>query len=185
MNSEFDWLLIKNGIRRQLSVPRTSQQNGVSERMNQTLLSTARCLLTESGIPITFWGDAIHTACYLRNKSPSKSIDNKIPEELWSGRESKIGYLKVFGCKSWCSIEDCHRKSKFSPKAEECVLIGYPEGTKGYKVWDFRNDKIYVTRNVRFSEDIFPCKKPNDPTKVLNWINFPLHQKRKTFMKNN
>ncbi|UYV82166.1 hypothetical protein LAZ67_21001203 [Cordylochernes scorpioides] len=163
-NSAFDWLLTKNGIRRQLSVPRTPQQNGVSERMNQTLLSTARCLLTESGIPITFWGDAIHTACYLRNKSPSKAIDNKIPEELWSGRESKIGYLKVFGCKSWCSIDDCHRKSKFSPKAKECVLIGYPEGTKGYKVWDFRNDKIYVTRNVRFSEDIFPCKKPNDPT---------------------
>ncbi|UYV74740.1 hypothetical protein LAZ67_12000761 [Cordylochernes scorpioides] len=132
-NSEFDWLLIKNGIRRQLSVPRTPQKNGVSERMNQTLLSIARGLLTESGIPITFWGDAIHTACYLRNKSPSKAIDNKIPEELWSGRESKIGYLKVFGCKYWCSIDDCHRKSKFSPKAEECVLIGYPEGIKGYK----------------------------------------------------
>ncbi|UYV61701.1 hypothetical protein LAZ67_1005991, partial [Cordylochernes scorpioides] len=148
------------------------QQNGVSKRMNQTLLSTARCLLTESGMPITFWGDAIHTACYLRNKSSSEAIDNKIPEELWSGRESKIGYLKVFGCKSWCSIDDCHRKSKFSPKAKECVLIGYPEGTKGYKVWDFRNDKIYVTRNVRFSEDIFPCKKPNDPTKSFELDQF-------------
>ncbi|UYV70601.1 hypothetical protein LAZ67_7003642 [Cordylochernes scorpioides] len=122
-NSDFDWLLIKNGIRRQLSVPRTPQQNGVSERMNQTLLSTARCSLTESGIPITFWGDAIHTACYLRNKTPSKAIDNKIPEELWSGRESKIGYLKVFGCKSWCSIDDCHRKSKFSPKAKDKDII--------------------------------------------------------------
>ncbi|UYV78617.1 hypothetical protein LAZ67_16002180 [Cordylochernes scorpioides] len=180
-NSEFDWLLIKNGIRRQLSVPRTPQQNGVSERMNQTLLNTARCLLTESGIPITFWGDAIHTACYLRNKSPSKAIDNKIPEELWSGRESKIGYLKVFGCKSWCSIDDCHRKSKFSPKAKECVLIGYPEGTKGYKVWDFRNDKIYVTRNVRFSEDIFPCKKPNDPTKSFELDQFSTTSEEEDF----
>ncbi|UYV75791.1 hypothetical protein LAZ67_13001370 [Cordylochernes scorpioides] len=108
----------------------------------------------------------------VKNKSPSKAIDNRIPEELWSARESKIGYLKVFGCKSWCSIDDCHRKSKFSPKAKECVLIGYPEGTKGYKVWDFRNDKIYVTRNVRFSEDIFPCKKPNDPTKSFELDQF-------------
>ncbi|UYV70600.1 hypothetical protein LAZ67_7003638, partial [Cordylochernes scorpioides] len=180
-NSDFDWLLIKNGIRRQLSVPRTPQQNGVSERMNQTLLSTARCSLTESGIPITFWGDAIHTACYLRNKTPSKAIDNKIPEELWSGRESKIGYLKVFGIKSWCSIDDCHRKSKFSPKAKECVLIGYPEGTKGYKVWDFRNDKIYVTRNVRFSEDIFPCKKPNDPTKSFELDQFSITLEEEDF----
>ncbi|UYV63799.1 hypothetical protein LAZ67_2005665 [Cordylochernes scorpioides] len=112
--------------------------------------------ISKSGIPITFWGDAIHTACHLRNKSPSKAIDNKIPEELWSGRESKIGYLKVFGCKSWCSIDDCHCKSKFSPKAKECVLIGYPEGTKGYKVWDFRNDKIC---HKKLQKNQVPLKK--------------------------
>ncbi|UYV83970.1 hypothetical protein LAZ67_X000731 [Cordylochernes scorpioides] len=57
----------------------------------------------------------------------------------------------------------------------------YPEGTKGYKVWDFRNDKIYVTRNVRFSEDIFPCKKPNDPTKSFELDQFSTTSEEEDF----
>ncbi|UYV84680.1 igcm-1 [Cordylochernes scorpioides] len=81
VNNEFNKLLDENGIKRQFIVPRTPQQNGTAERMNQTLLNTARCILLESGIPISFWVEAVNTACCLRNKCSSKAISNKIPED--------------------------------------------------------------------------------------------------------
>ncbi|KAL0307917.1 UNVERIFIED_CONTAM: Retrovirus-related Pol polyprotein from transposon TNT 1-94 [Sesamum calycinum] len=56
------------------------QQNGVAERMNRTLLNKVRCLLISSGLSKTFWGEALSTAVYLINRSPSVPLLGKIPE---------------------------------------------------------------------------------------------------------
>ncbi|UYV69112.1 hypothetical protein LAZ67_6002474, partial [Cordylochernes scorpioides] len=157
VNGEFNKFLNESGIKRQLTVPRTPQQNGTAEGMNQTLLNTTRCILLESGIPKSFWANAVNTACYLRNKCSSKAISNKIPEEMWTERSVNIEHIRVFGCQTWAYNDQ--RRSKFDSRSRECVLIGYPEGVKGYKVWDIRNNKVFVTRNVRFREDVFPTKK--------------------------
>ncbi|KAI3715145.1 hypothetical protein L6452_22115 [Arctium lappa] len=54
----------EKGIERQYSAPRTPQQNGVAERRNRTLIEAARSLLADSKLPITFWAEAVNTACY-------------------------------------------------------------------------------------------------------------------------
>nr|GFB05221.1 putative ribonuclease H-like domain-containing protein [Tanacetum cinerariifolium] len=51
------------GIKREFSVPRTPQQNGIAERKNRTLIETARTLLVDSLLPIPFWAEAVNTAC--------------------------------------------------------------------------------------------------------------------------
>jgi hypothetical protein len=33
-----------------------------------------------------FWAEAMSTACYLINRSPTTSIECKTPEEVWSGK---------------------------------------------------------------------------------------------------
>nr|GFA14822.1 putative ribonuclease H-like domain-containing protein [Tanacetum cinerariifolium] len=50
------------GIKREFSVARTPQQNGVSERKNMTLIKAARTMLVDSLLPIPFWADAVNTA---------------------------------------------------------------------------------------------------------------------------
>ncbi|GKE27070.1 putative ribonuclease H-like domain-containing protein [Tanacetum coccineum] len=52
------------GIRREFSVARTPQQNGVAEKKNRTLLEAARTMLADSKLPTTFWAEAVNTACY-------------------------------------------------------------------------------------------------------------------------
>ena len=42
------------GIRLKKTIPRTSQQNGVVERMNRTLNKRARSMRLHSGLPKTF-----------------------------------------------------------------------------------------------------------------------------------
>nr|GFA11239.1 hypothetical protein [Tanacetum cinerariifolium] len=45
-------------IKREFSVPRTPQQNGIAERKNRTLIEAARTLLADSLLPIPFWAEA-------------------------------------------------------------------------------------------------------------------------------
>nr|GEV03630.1 ribonuclease H-like domain-containing protein [Tanacetum cinerariifolium] len=45
------------GIKREFSVPRTPQQNGIAERKNRTLIEAARTMLADSLLPILFWAE--------------------------------------------------------------------------------------------------------------------------------
>ena len=69
------------GIQRQLTVPYSLQQNGVVERQNQTIVGTARSLLMTVGMLGRFWGEAVMTAVYLLNRSPTRSLNGKTPYE--------------------------------------------------------------------------------------------------------
>ena len=66
-NTNLDNYLSSQGIQRRLTVPYTPEQNGVSERKNRTLVEIARCMLIHSGMPKSFWAEAVATANYLRN----------------------------------------------------------------------------------------------------------------------
>nr|GFB27921.1 ribonuclease H-like domain-containing protein [Tanacetum cinerariifolium] len=56
------------GIKREFSVPRTPQQNGIAKRKNRTLIEAARTMLADSLLPILFWDEAVNTACYVQNR---------------------------------------------------------------------------------------------------------------------
>nr|GEU60177.1 putative ribonuclease H-like domain-containing protein [Tanacetum cinerariifolium]GEX95932.1 putative ribonuclease H-like domain-containing protein [Tanacetum cinerariifolium] len=53
------------GIKREFSVARTPQQNGVAERKNRTLIEAVRTMLADSKLPTIFWAEAVNTACYV------------------------------------------------------------------------------------------------------------------------
>nr|GFA41676.1 putative ribonuclease H-like domain-containing protein [Tanacetum cinerariifolium] len=57
------------GIKREFSVPRTPQQNGIAERKNRSLIEAARTMLAYSLLPIPFWAEAVNTACYVQNRN--------------------------------------------------------------------------------------------------------------------
>ncbi|GJR70297.1 retrovirus-related pol polyprotein from transposon TNT 1-94 [Tanacetum coccineum] len=151
-NREFKQLCIESGIARHLTVAGTPQQNGLAERMNRTLMDKVRCLLIQSGLPKTFWAEATCTAAYLINRSPSTAIEKKTPMEMWSGHPSDYGMLRTFGCVAYSHV----KQGKLEPRAVKCVLLGYPEGVKGYRLYRLDNEspKIVTSRNVVFNESV-------------------------------
>lgn len=131
-------------------MPGTPQQNGVAERMNRTLLERVRCLILNVSLPKTFWGEALATAAYLINRSPSSSLNFRTPIELWNGTLADYSKLRVFGCLAYAHI----KQDKLEPRALKCIFIGYPEGVKGYKVWnlDSTGPRCFNSRDIIFDE---------------------------------
>ncbi|GKB98205.1 putative ribonuclease H-like domain-containing protein [Tanacetum coccineum] len=56
------------GIKREFSVARTPQQNGVAERKNRTLIEAAKTMLANSLLPTVYWAKAVNTTCYVLNR---------------------------------------------------------------------------------------------------------------------
>ncbi|GJZ90767.1 putative ribonuclease H-like domain-containing protein, partial [Tanacetum coccineum] len=86
------------GIKREFSVARTPQQNGVAERKNRTLIGVARTMLADSKLPTTFWAEVVNTACYVKNRVLFIKPHNKTPYELFLGRKPALSFMRPFGC---------------------------------------------------------------------------------------
>ncbi|KAI3744685.1 hypothetical protein L1987_57774 [Smallanthus sonchifolius] len=152
------------GIERQYSAPRTPQQNGVAERRNRTLIESARSMLADSKLPLTFWAEAVSTACYVQNRVLIVKPLNKTPYELWFQRVPYIGFLKPFGC--LCTILITHGVlPKFGAKSDKGYFVGYFSQSKAYRVFNSRTRIVEESANVECREHIV-CEQGKGP----NWI---------------
>ena len=130
---EFAAYLEQQGIHHQTTVPYNSQQNGVSERMNKTILCKVRCMLGESSLPKNLWAEAVNTAVYLINRSPASAVNFEIPAEIWCARNVSVNHLNVFGSKCVIHIPK-NKRRKLDQSGEEGILVGYSESQKAYRV---------------------------------------------------
>ncbi|GJQ96508.1 retrotransposon protein, putative, ty1-copia subclass [Tanacetum coccineum] len=108
--------------------------------------------LTVSGLPKTFWAEVTCTAAYLINRSPSTAIEKKTPMEMWSRHPSDYRMVRIFDCVAYPH----DKQGKLKPKAVKCVLLGYPKGVKGYRLYrlDDKSPKIVTSRNLVFNESV-------------------------------
>lgn len=151
VSTKFNDYLESNGIRHELTVPKTPQQNGTAERMNRTLVETVRSMMLHAGLPNKFWAEALSTATYLKNRSPTKAVENVTPYEAWTGEKPDVSHLRVFGCDAYAHIPKDERR-KLDAKSRKCILVGYGETTKGYRLFDPERGKVCLSRDVIFNE---------------------------------
>nr|GEZ96036.1 putative ribonuclease H-like domain-containing protein [Tanacetum cinerariifolium] len=97
-NQEMNKFCTKKGIRREFNNARSPQQNGVAKKRNRTLIKAARTMLADAKLPVTFWAEAVNTACYVQNRVLVNKSQNKTPYELFNSRIPAIGFLRPFGC---------------------------------------------------------------------------------------
>eukprot|EP00253_Pinus_taeda_P033691 PITA_33691 len=107
-------------IERHKTTVYTPQQNGVAERMNMTLLESARSMLSNAGLQKELWMEAVETTCYVIKRSPSTAIDCKIPQEVWKGHPCHHSKLRVFGCDAYALVPK-HQRTKLDPKSKRDV----------------------------------------------------------------
>jgi transposase InsO family protein len=141
-----------NGIRHNTTTPYSPQQNGIVERRNQTVVEMARCLLKSMDVPSLFWGEAVKTAVYILNRSPTKSVRGKTPFQAWFGKKLGVKHLRTFGCAAYAKRVG-PRVSKLTDTAILGVFLRYEPGTKGYRIYDPVKKQLMVSRDVVFDEE--------------------------------
>ena len=143
--------LSQHGIRHETTVPKNPEQNDTAERMNRTLMESVRSMLADSGLPQRFWAEALSTAVYLRNRSPTKSLPETTPFEVWSGEKPDVSHLRVFGCNAYSHVPRDER-GKLDSKTRKCWMLGYGSTTKGYRLYDQNRKRVFYSRDVTCDE---------------------------------
>ena len=151
-NKVMDDFCRDKGIKREFSVARTPQQNGVAERRNRTLIEAARTMIADSKLPVTFWAEAVNTACYIQNRVLVVKSKNKTPYELFRGRPPLLDFLKPFGCHVTI-LNTIDHLGKFEEKADEGFFVGYSMVSKAFRVYNLRTRKIEENLHVQFLEN--------------------------------
>jgi hypothetical protein len=103
---------------------------------------------------------------YLINYTPTPLLSGQSPYEFLFSHKPNYSHLRVFGCLCYASVLP-RSKDKFSERATSCLFIGYPYGHKGYKVYDLHTHKSFISRDVVFSEHIFPYNHQHLPSHSL------------------
>nr|GFA95300.1 hypothetical protein [Tanacetum cinerariifolium] len=108
-NSDLNQFCGVKGIKREFSIHRTPQQNGIAERKNRTLIEAARTLVLVT------------------------KPHNKTPYELLHGRLPSIGFMRPFGCPV-IILNTLDPLGKFQGKVDEGFLVGYSVCSKAFRV---------------------------------------------------
>jgi hypothetical protein len=160
-NFSFDQFCLEHGVDQQFFALRVSQQNGVVEQKNRTLVEMARTMLNEHRTPRRFWADAIITARYISNRIFLRSILHLTPIELCFGRKPSVSHLMPFGCK--CFVLKCGNLNKFESCSSDGILLGYTPHVRSYRVFNLKTNTVVESCDVTFNEtapyphDVFEC----------------------------
>ncbi|GJX30258.1 putative ribonuclease H-like domain-containing protein [Tanacetum coccineum] len=155
-------------FKREFSVARTPQQNGVAKRKNRTLIEASRTMLADSKLPTTFWAEAVNTTCYAQNRVLVIKPHNKTPYELFQGRKPALSFMRPFRYPVNI-LNTLNHLGKFDGKADEGFFVGYSTNSKAYKVFKSRTRIVEENTHVKFSEET-----PNFAGNGPNWL-FDIH----------
>ncbi|GJU96214.1 putative ribonuclease H-like domain-containing protein [Tanacetum coccineum] len=139
----------EKGIKREYSVARTPQQNGMAERRNRTLIEAARTMLADSKLPTTFWAEAVSTACYVQNRVLVVKPHNKTPYELFRGFKPALSFMRPFGYHVTI-LNTLDSLAKFDGKSDEGFFVGYSLSSKAFRVYNTRTRRVEENLHIRF-----------------------------------
>ncbi|KAD2805312.1 hypothetical protein E3N88_38689 [Mikania micrantha] len=170
-NHILDEFYLSKGIKRQYSIPRTPEQNGVVERKNRTLIEAARTMLADSGLPLTFWAEAVNTACYVQNRVLVNQRWLKTPYEMLHTLTPLISFFRAFGCPCYI-LNTKDQLTKFDSKVDAGYFVGYSSTCKAYRVFNCRTKMVEETLHVKFNE----CPKDSIPQNPVEMFNLDILQ---------
>nr|GEY07870.1 copia protein [Tanacetum cinerariifolium] len=144
---------------------------------NSTLIEAARTMLADAKLPVTFWAEAVNTACYVQNRVLVNKSQNKTQYELFNSRTPAIGFLRPFRCYVMI-LSTLDHLGKFDAKGDKGYFVGYSMSSKAFRVFNKRTKKVEENLHVDFLKNklIEKGAGPNwlfnidTPTNSMNYV---------------
>jgi hypothetical protein len=105
MSNALDEFCKAEGIERQHTVRARPQQNGVAERVNQTMEEGVVSMLFEAGLPLSFWGEALASFVHVWNRVSTLALSGMTPYEVFYKEKPNVSRLRVWGCVAYVHIQ--------------------------------------------------------------------------------
>ena len=114
----------------------TPELNAVSERKFRTLGEMTLAMLTDSGLPKSFWWDAYVTACVITRMMPTRTYRGWMSpmECVPGGKVPNLSRLRRWGCKAYVLQPKADRRKDWEDKARVDYFICYSKTKVGYQV---------------------------------------------------
>ena len=146
------------GILQTTTGPHTPEQNGIAERTNRTVQEMARAKRLHAGLPKEFWALCCDCTVHTLNRLPSSAIGWETPYKKVFGKDARLDYFKVFGCRAYVHVYD-HERKKLDPKAWRGIMVGYhPHNYRCYRIYDPLRRRVYMSTHASFDEMTYPGK---------------------------
>eukprot|EP00253_Pinus_taeda_P025859 PITA_25859 len=123
-------------------------------------------MLSGVGLGQELYAEAVEVACHLINRSPSSVLEDKNPQEVWTGKKPSLSHLRKFGCNAYVHVRKEKRtkldskserefkhviKHEFLPKEPEKTKFELKEGESKSIVEEESEDKEPQTPALRIS----------------------------------
>ncbi|MBW0476559.1 hypothetical protein O181_016274 [Austropuccinia psidii MF-1] len=153
-SANFTSALASLGITFCPSLPYLPQENGESERLNQTLGNMAWAMMVQSGMPEHFWQFAYSLEAFLHNRLLNSQCLNSSPYQELFGTAPSIATLYPFGADAIVHVPAVNQLHKLAPRGIECKLLK-PLMSGGWLLWDPSTNRM-----VQLASVIFPHFQP-------------------------
>ena len=109
-------------------------------------------MFKEKHISNKYWGDKVLCYVFILNRSLTKTIRDRVPQEAWDGKPCNVSHFKIFGCVAFAHVP-AEMRGKLDDKRERCIFFGYSEESRAYKLYNLITQKYVINRDVQFKED--------------------------------
>ena len=104
-NQDLESFCKEVGIKRELTTPYNTKQNGVAERTDRTIMEVVKTMIHDQYLPMHLWTEAARTTNYVHNRLCHSSLGFKTTEEMYTRKKPEVSHIKIFGCPVYVHIQ--------------------------------------------------------------------------------
>lgn len=116
------------------------------------MVEMARSCLKQTKMPSVMWTKAVRHSVYILNRLTTRALSGQTAYEVWTGSKLYVSRIRIFGCLEQIKVPGT-KQSKLDNRSMRVVNLCKEPGTNAYRLYSPGDNKVYVSRDVKFEED--------------------------------
>ena len=97
-------------------------------------MEVVKAMIHDQDLPMHLWTKTARIAVYVHNRISHSSLENKDPEDMFTGENLEVNHLNIFGCPMYLHITK-GKKSKLDSSRKKGIFVGHIDKSKAYRIY--------------------------------------------------